>query len=104
MTIADAKSPASHQRNTTMKSMQQTILEQISPAKNGNALGRLTAMIGAKNFVILPAGVRFNFARSQDYWVGVQITLTNNDTYDMRFWKAPGKRGLTVSDHTGSVR
>ena len=40
-----------------MKSMQQTILEQLSPAKNGNAIGRLTAMTGAHNFVTLPNGV-----------------------------------------------
>lgn len=54
--------------------------------KQLGGMGRLKAMIGAKNFVALPKGVAFKWpARQRSKGNYVEITLRPDDTYDMQF-------------------
>jgi hypothetical protein len=62
----------------------ETILEQM-----GNA-NRLGAMIGARDFLALDAGLQFKFAGSKTANC-VKIELNDADLYDVAFYKV--KRG-----------
>ena len=47
--------------------------------------GRLSAMVNAKRFLILDAGVQFTFSGKRGM-NKVVVKLTPADTYDMEFW------------------
>lgn len=49
--------------------------------------GRFTAMTGAKNFVALENGIRFNIGRNASKANKVKITLNGLDLYDVEFIK-----------------
>ncbi len=56
-----------------------TIGEQLTGAKN--PMNRLSAMIGAKDFVALGTGLAFKYPRGKY----VKITLNSKDLYDVEF-------------------
>lgn len=59
-----------------------TIIQQLA-----NSIGRLTAMIGAYNFVGSENGVSFRFkARAKNGANGVRIVLDPSDTYTVEFF------------------
>lgn len=58
------------------------ILEQLGRT------GRLSAMIGARDFIAIENGTQFKFtAKAKNKANHVQITLNGNDLYDVKFMK-----------------
>ena len=55
-----------------------TILQQIG----GN---KFIVMTGAKNFIAIERGIRFNIMRNASSANVIEITLRGDDTYNMRF-------------------
>jgi hypothetical protein len=72
----------------------QTILQQIGGA------GRLSAMIGARNFVAAPDALSFTFAaRGRDGIRGVRVILTPADLYDVEFIRVGRPTATYIGRH-----
>jgi hypothetical protein len=57
-----------------------TILEQMG------GMGRLSAMLGVKNFLLIPGGVSFRWSgKIRKVGNCVEVVLRDDDTYDMTF-------------------
>ena len=79
---------------TTTKTVAQTIYQQLGG-------GRFVAMTGAKNFVALENGIKFNIGRNSSKANTVKITLNGLDLYDVEFIKyTPFKFNI----NTGAIR
>lgn len=65
--------------NENTQQIAKTIGEQLTGAKN--PMNRLSAMIGAKDFVALGNGLAFKYPRAKY----VKITLNSKDLYDIEF-------------------
>ena len=63
-----------------MTTVAQTIYQQLGG-------GRFAAMTGAKNFVALENGIKFNIGRNSSKANMVKITLNGLDLYDVEFSK-----------------
>ena len=63
-----------------MATIANTILEQLG----GN---HFIVMTGAKRFVALERGIRFNIGRNGSKANLVKVILRGDDTYTMQFWK-----------------
>ena len=63
-------------------------------------MGRLGAMINARDFMILKAGAQFRFSGSRKANV-VKIKLSENDTYTIEFWKSRGIKWNKVEEFDG---
>ena len=77
-------------------------LSQLAQANNG--AGRLTAMIGAKNFMKDDDEnfVSFKFMRGAKNKANyIKITLNAMDTYDIEFGKIHGMNYKVISTHEG---
>ena len=48
-----------------------------------------TVMTGAKNFVAIENGIRFNIGKNGSKANVVKVILRGDDTYTMQFWKQP---------------
>lgn len=55
---------------------------------------RFQVMTGAKNFQFKKNGVSFNIGRNAGKWTHITITLDNNDTYKMVFFRFLGVKIL----------
>jgi hypothetical protein len=60
------------------KEVAETILKQLGARK-------FIAMTGAKDFMVLPNGLRFKIGRNATSTNTVTINLNGNDLYDMKF-------------------
>lgn len=69
----------------------QTIINQIG------GMGRLKAMIGAKDFLIIESGVRFKFAKAYNGINYISIVLNGNDLYDVEYKKVGSKNAITIA-------
>lgn len=67
----------------------QTILSQLG----GN---QFAVMTGARNFIALNNGLRFNIGRNKTQANLVEITLRWDDTYNMRFYKKHNVNLVTI--------
>ena len=63
-----------------MNAVTETIISQLG----GN---RFQAMTGTKQFMQIENGVQANFGKSNQGINSVLITLNDNDTYDLKFWR-----------------
>lgn len=70
--------------NNYTKDVQMDIANTIIKQMGGS--GRLGAMIGARNFLALKSGVRFDF-KMNSKMNRCQIELNSMDTYDVKFYK-----------------
>lgn len=73
-----------------------TILQQMGGP------GRLSVMLGAKHFTLLPNGVMFRWPnKERNRGNAVRITLRPDDTYDMEFLNVSGSSSKVVKKHEG---
>ena len=62
--------------------------------------GRLSAMIGARDFLAIDNGLQFKFvAKSKNKSNIIRITLNGNDLYDVSFIKYRALEAKTISEH-----
>lgn len=62
--------------------------------------GRLSAMVGARDFLSIDDGLRFKFtAKAKNKANHVQITLNGNDLYDVKFMNYRSFEFKDVSEH-----
>ena len=73
-------------------SIGQEILNQLGGA------GRLKAMINAKNFVALDAGLRFRHMPGKNGANMAEIKLNGNDLYDVKFYKVRGPDAKLIAE------
>ena len=69
-------------------------IAQIIVAQLGGA-GKLKAMTGARQFVALPNGVQIHIPRTGLGIGMIEITVTANDSYDLKFYAPFNSRTLT---------
>lgn len=50
---------------------------------------RFCVMTGAKNFIEINNGIRFNIGRNSSKANVVKVILKSDDTYTLQFWKQP---------------
>jgi len=73
-----------------------TILEQLG------GVGRIRVMTGAKNFILLPNGVTFQFPNPQRSRGNVvEVTLAGDDTYTVKFYNLAGRTKKLVHEVDG---
>lgn len=86
-----------------MKKAHMTVAETIIDQLGGT--GRLSAMIGAKDFVSLSepgrGGVQFSFKGSSKTGNSAHIILTSGDLYDVEFWYVRGMNFKEVAHFEG---
>lgn len=79
---------------TTNMQIASTILEQLGRT------GRLTAMIGARDFIAIENGAQFKFvAKAKNKANYIRIVLNGNDLYDVKFMKYRSFEFKDVSEH-----
>lgn len=77
-------------------------LDQLTQSNENCGAIRLTAMIGAKNFIADNNWVSFRFqARAKNKSNYLRISLTEFDTYDLSFERVYGKKKTVVKEYEG---
>ena len=76
-----------HTEKTMDKQKRQELATAICDQLGG--MGRLQAMINARDFMILQPGAQFRFSGCRQANV-VKIKLADDDTYTVDFWKNSG--------------
>ena len=77
-------------------------LDQLTQSNENCGVIRLTAMIGAKNFITDNNCVSFRFqARAKNKSNYLRISLTEFDTYDVTFSRVYGKKKTVIKEYEG---
>ncbi len=77
-------------------------LDQLTQSNENCGVIRLTAMIGAKNFIADNNWVSFRFqAHAKNKSNYIKISLNEFDTYDLSFERVYGKKKTVIKEYEG---